>query len=379
MMWVVSIALVASVLRAEPPAKADKPRNPFGVADVQNPDDKEVKEFAAKVKLSGDAKDANAAKWVEGAVTGKEGSLDGEWSSRWNGGGAGKDWASGTATVKAVGDWVYILYKDGTYSYLIEAKFDGKNRFVGRYVNLRDAKETTPWVGVLVNAERIDGQWTLGRWDLRRKLGTVEKTAKGCFHRGYALMQKADYDKAIVEYTEAIRLDPKYALAYTHRAVAYFNKGEVDKAIADNSEAIRIDPKLVVAYRNRGREYGQKNEHAKAIADFSEAIKLQPQHADAYNDRSISYRQTGEYDKAIDDCNMALQLNPKLAPLVYLNRGKVYLLKDEVAKAVADFSEAIKLTPDDGQLYYLRAKAYRRLGQLQQAEQDERRAKELKK
>jgi hypothetical protein len=156
---------------AEP---ADKPRNPFNVEDVPDPQGKDVKEFAARVKLPGDAKDANAERWAGKPTGGKAGSLEGEWSSRWNGGSAGKDWISGTATVKAVGDRVFILYKDNTGTYLIEAKRDGK-KLVDRYHNVPGGTDTTPWVGVVVDDERIDGIWKDGRWDLRRDLPPGKK------------------------------------------------------------------------------------------------------------------------------------------------------------------------------------------------------------
>jgi hypothetical protein len=149
----------------------EKPRNPFNVVDVPDPDGEDVKDFAARTKLEGDARDANAEQWAEKPTPGKKDSLDGEWSSRWNGGSAGDNWVAGAATVKKVGDRIYILYKDRTGAYLIEAKMQGKSRLVGRFLAQRDDGEAGPWVGEIVNAERIDGAWNMGRWDLRRKLG----------------------------------------------------------------------------------------------------------------------------------------------------------------------------------------------------------------
>ena len=53
---------------------------------------------------------------------------------------------------------------------------------------------------------------------------------------------KHDFDRAIADFTEAIRLDPNPDLAYQWRGDAYSDKGEYDKAIADYTESIRLDP-----------------------------------------------------------------------------------------------------------------------------------------
>ena len=167
-LWPFAVVLVLvanSVITAD---DQETTRNPFGVKDVSDLNGEELNAFAAKVKLAGDDKDANAA-WAPGATAGMVACLDGEWSSRWNRGVAGNEWIYGTAKVKVIGDRVYILYKDETSNYLIDARRDGTRRLVGRYVDLRSG-EGTPWVGVVVNDERIDGEWTMGRWDLRRTI-----------------------------------------------------------------------------------------------------------------------------------------------------------------------------------------------------------------
>ena len=63
---------------------------------------------------------------------------------------------------------------------------------------------------------------------------------------------KKTNDKAINDYNEAIRLDPKNAQAWSNRGNTQFEKGEYEKAINDYSEAIHLEPKEVFPWFNRG-------------------------------------------------------------------------------------------------------------------------------
>ena len=96
--------------------------------------------------------------------------------------------------------------------------------------------------------------------------GTPRRTATGATP-GRA---KGEYDKAIADFDEAIRLDPKDAVAYRNRGDAWQLARGVDKAIADYTEAIRLDPKDAVAYDEPGRPPGcNRQDYDKAIADYS--------------------------------------------------------------------------------------------------------------
>ena len=152
-------------------------RNPFDVMDVPNPNDQQVLEFAAVIKLAGTADDENASAWAPPSEHDQYATLEGHWSSRWNGGadptipGDAEDkWKQGRAEARAVEDRVFILFdwNHGARKGLIDARREGATRLVGRYVNLTDPKITRPWVGLIVSNERIDGRWPGGRLDFRR-------------------------------------------------------------------------------------------------------------------------------------------------------------------------------------------------------------------
>jgi tetratricopeptide (TPR) repeat protein len=109
-----------------------------------------------------------------------------------------------------------------------------------------------------------------------RLLTLYPKFAGAYYKRGTEYMGKGDYDRAIADFDQKIRLDPKYAAAYSNRGGAYNGKGDYDRAIFDYDQAIWLDLKYAVADSNRGGAYEAKNDLDHAIVDFDQALKLDP-------------------------------------------------------------------------------------------------------
>src|SRR5439155_983716 len=117
----------------------------------------------------------------------------------------------------------------------------------------------------------------------RMTVSRQRTNAPGLLGSGSMQRLSSGDEKAIVDYDEVIRLDPKDVYAYIYRGCAYERKGDYDKAIADYDEAIRLDPKGAKAYEIRGAAYHDKGDYDKAIADYDEAIRLDPKYALPYN------------------------------------------------------------------------------------------------
>ncbi|MGH6684167.1 MAG: hypothetical protein ACRECA_09685, partial [Pseudolabrys sp.] len=135
--------------RTEKPSDvADKrraSRNPFGVMDVPNPNDQETIEFAAAATLAGSADDDNAISWGTTGDRDHHDTIEGHWSTRWNGGadpaipGDAKDkWKQGAAEVRIDGQRVYLRFDwhQGARQGPIDARRDGPERIAGKYINL---------------------------------------------------------------------------------------------------------------------------------------------------------------------------------------------------------------------------------------------------
>ena len=114
---------------------------------------------------------------------------------------------------------------------------------------------------------------------LFKTVGHQPKIALSPTTIGVAYYDKGNFDRAIADFNDAIRVDPECAPAYNNRGVAFYDKGDFDRAIADCSDAIQLDPKYALAYRTRGLAYFYGGKLSKALADVSQASALDPKEA----------------------------------------------------------------------------------------------------
>ncbi len=256
--------------------------------------------------------------------------------------------ATSNAMAQAVRDRIVVTAED--------AKLQEQNAVVGsvRRGNILSVKEVKgDWFRVTASS----GKETVQGWIHRRDVVPFEKaleffnrrlqrdpSAEFYTIRGTIWTEKQEYDKAIADFNEALRLDPKDANAHSALDLARHKKGKFDKAIATSEKAVRLDPKHAVTYYKRGIARQTRGEFDKAPADFNQALRFDLQHAGAYAARGVLLQNKGEIEKAIADYDEALRLDPKQAAAI-ANRGLAWHNLGRYDKASADWTEALRLDP----------------------------------
>jgi tetratricopeptide (TPR) repeat protein len=83
-----------------------------------------------------------------------------------------------------------------------------------------------------------------------------------------------DLEKAVADFSEAVRIDPNHPSGYTERGQALFKLGETDRAITDYSAALKKDSNFGPALRGRAMANLYRGSTELAFTDLSKAIQI---------------------------------------------------------------------------------------------------------
>jgi TolB-like protein/DNA-binding winged helix-turn-helix (wHTH) protein len=176
-----------------------------------------------------------------------------------------------------------------------------------------------------------------------------------------------DLETAIAGYSEAIRLDPNYALAFAGRSIAWTHhaepKGttvgedtELKKALADARQAVTVAPELAEGHLALHLLFNQELDFAQASVELQRAVALAPGNASVlvrygrfavltgHTDASIAAARRAVIDAGIAAARRAVILDP-LNPNSHYRFGHAVYFARRYAEAVAAFSDFLVLDP----------------------------------
>jgi eukaryotic-like serine/threonine-protein kinase len=237
---------------------------------------------------------------------------------------------------------------------------------------------------------------------LRNTGGSVNPAAYESYLKGLGYLQRYDkpgnLDLAVAGFNEAIKTDPRFAIAFAGLGEAYLakytnsrDKRWLDEASAACTQALKLNDQLAPVHVTIGRINDFSGKHDLALQEFQRALTLEPHNPDAMfgigkvyenqgriKDAEQMYRKAAalrpdyweglnrlglflyrqkRYPEAISEFDKVIALTPDNAA-GYINKGATYIESGDLAKAAAALEQAVKLSPSYGiyanlgQIYY---------------------------
>ena len=184
-----------------------------------------------------------------------------------------------------------------------------------------------------------------------------------------------DLPAAIAAYTEAIRLDPHYALSFAARSSAHTAyaqeavtgaKEEFDKAQADARQAIALAPDLAQAHLALAIASEGTLDFTQASKEYERALALAPGNAQVLRSSGSFAARMGHFDAGLAAVRRAVVLDPLARPSHSALGSALYAAR-RYEEAVTAYTESISIAPDFKQIYGTRGLAYYGLGDLERA------------
>ena len=194
------------------------------------------------------------------------------------------------------------------------------------------------------------------------------------------------YDRAVKHLTVALSLDEKSHVLYSNRCTAFIALEEYDKAMEDADECVRLQPSWAKGYLRRGSVFFRKGQLERAEQVLKEGLELDPTNdalkkeleavMNAIAERMARQRESLEakeraieafneqnYKTAVDLLKKAIKLDPE-NHIFYSNRAAAYMALEQYDKALQDADECIRLQPTWAKGFSRRGAALFRMDKL---------------
>lgn len=186
--------------------------------------------------------------------------------------------------------------------------------------------------------------------------------------KGIRLYEAGQYKKAILEFKNALQLDPKCALGYLYVGRAYFKEGNVKKAKGNISKAITLNEALDDARLDLGMILVTAKKGGKALETIRPLLDKDPAHARALLIAAQAYLVLKDPTRAIESLAKLNKFQGDRNKEVLFAFASAYNLRGDTEKVKQYLSEYQKAAPDNPASYLTLSRIYAQEGHLTKAE-----------
>lgn len=160
--------------------------------------------------------------------------------------------------------------------------------------------------------------------------------AKAWYERAKAYEAMGDEERARLDREAGRRIDPDH---WAHACLDAMRAKRMSEALQMCDEALRLEPKFALAARLRAILHLDADRLDAAIADFDLALKVEPEQSDVRRDRGMALLRTGRFDVAIADFNAVLS-RQRYDSIALYGRGLARQRKGDADGGAADIAAA---------------------------------------
>lgn len=188
------------------------------------------------------------------------------------------------------------------------------------------------------------------------------------YQMGLSYLGERNYTSALVELTEAEKLDPDNPDVLYNLGMALIGKRRPDLAEQKLLQAITLKPSFSAARNDLGVAYLELKRWDNAIQQFR-IVKDDLFYANSENatiNLGLAYLGKGDYPHALEELQAVAAANPR-NPVVHLSLGRVWFAMDKPEHAITEYRKALEIYKDYAAAYYHLGLAYLKLNNLDAA------------
>jgi type IV pilus assembly protein PilF len=158
------------------------------------------------------------------------------------------------------------------------------------------------------------------------------------------------------------------ARIHTELSAGYYARGQFEVALEELNEALRLDPNFAPAYGMLGLVYSELRDDARAERNFQRAIEINPQDPEVRNNFGWFLCQRGREPQSLGQFELAVN-NPfyRTPDMALVNAGRCAARVGDRKGAESYLQRALNVSPGNPSAHYLMANLAYKAGELELA------------
>ena len=172
--------------------------------------------------------------------------------------------------------------------------------------------------------------------------------------------------EALEAYSLALNLTPYSITILLNRASLYLEMDMLDKAYLDYCNVIDLDAKNKEALQFRAYVYMRRRQYMEARLDYQRLLAEEPGNKTARVGIAMVNQKDKRYREALEELNRLITDYPRDVSLLKA-RAELEVEMNSLELALLDLEEAIKITPNDADIYVMCGEIYLTQGKKREA------------